>query len=203
MGLKMEMRGLLAFHGYANFLVELLRAGGLSLDDYPKVLSFLSDLFKHRHFTSKLCTQLFAVVMGKLETHWKDEVATASITLLKSIRKSVEVTHEFGAMVLEFFGKFLTQSAKISSAEYYSVSREVVCLLSFFLVFHEDIRSLFRSRLVMDILKNWLRVAKAMDYTDMPQSYKLFLYAVYCEENLYVDLCDVNSRRVAEAEVIL
>jgi len=35
----MEMRGLLAFHGYANFLVELLRAGGLSLDDYPKVLS--------------------------------------------------------------------------------------------------------------------------------------------------------------------
>jgi len=111
--------------------------------------------------------------MGKLETHWKDEVATASITLLKSIRKSVEVTHEFGAMVLDFFGKFLTQSAKISSAEYYSVSREVVCLL------------------------------KAMDYTDMPQSYKLFLYAVYCEENLYVDLCDVNSRRVAEAEVTL
>jgi hypothetical protein len=70
----------------------------------------------------------------------------------------------------------------------------VVCLLSFFLVFHEDIRSLFRSRLVMDILKNWLRVAKAMDYTDMPQSYKLFLYAVYCEENLKAQILRKRNR---------
>lgn len=61
------------------------------------------------------------------------------------------------------------------------MSREVVCLLSFFLVFNEDIRSLFRSRIVMDILKNWLRIAKAMDYIDMPQTFKLFLYAAYCE----------------------
>ena len=171
----------MAFHGYANFLVELLRVGGLCLDDYLRVLSFLSDLFNYRHFTSKLCTQLFAVVMGKLDTHWKDEVTTASITLLKSIRKSVENTQEFGAIMLEFFVKFLSQADKVSSAEYCSVSRDVVCLLSFFLVFNEDIRSLFRSRIVMDVLKNWLRIAKTMDYTDMPQSYKLFLYAVYSQ----------------------
>lgn len=92
LSLKLEFRGLLAIHGYADFLVESLRMGNLPLDEYMKIINTLSDLFKNRHFTSKLCTQLFAVVMVKLETNWKDEIALSSITLLKSIKKNVEVT---------------------------------------------------------------------------------------------------------------
>lgn len=66
--------------------------------------------------------------------------------------------------MLEFFGKFLTQSSKVNSFEYYKVSKEVICLLSHFLIFSEDIRFLFRTELVVDILKNWVRIARALDY---------------------------------------
>jgi hypothetical protein len=102
--------------------------------------------------------------------------------------------------MLEFFGKFLTQSSKISSFGYYSISREVICLLSYFLVFNEEIQTLFRNGLVLDILKNWLRIAKALDYEEMPQTYKLFIYAINCGQHLHVDLCKTNSKRLEEAE---
>lgn len=124
-----------------------------------------------------------------------------SIILLKSIKQKVEATTEFGENMLDFFGKFLTQSSKVTSPEYYSISREVICLLSYFLIFNDEIRFLFRTTLVLDILKNWLRISKALAYTEMPQAYKLFYHSIYSSQNLYVDLCGVNSKRLAEAEL--
>ena len=102
--------------------------------------------------------------------------------------------------MLEFFGKFLTQSSKVNSYECYKVSKEVICLLSHFLIFSEDIRFLFRTELVVDILKNWVRIARALDYDEMDQVFKLFFYSLYSAHGLYLDLCGVNSKRLTEAE---
>ncbi len=41
-----------------------------------------------------------------------------------------------------------------------------------------------------------------MSYTEMPQSYKLFHYSVYCEKSLRIDLCDVKSKRISEVEAM-
>lgn len=53
---------------------------------------------------------------------------------------------------------------------------------------------------MLDILRNWLRVAKALEYAEMPQSFKLFIYSVYSQQSLYIDLCSIGSKKVAEAE---
>jgi hypothetical protein len=52
---------------------------------------------------------------------------------------------------------------------------------------------------VIDILKNWVRIAKALDYNEMAQTFKLFYYSTYAGHNLYIDLCEVNSKSIVNA----
>lgn len=81
------------------------------------IIDPLSELFNNSHLSSKLFKKLVAAVLKKLEACRKDEIALSSITLLKIIKKKVEVTNEFGLIVLWFLGKFLTQSTKVNSHE--------------------------------------------------------------------------------------
>lgn len=200
-GSREELRALLIVHGYADFLVQVLRMASLPLTDYLRTMAVLSELSASRVFSSTLCRELFAVVIRRLEAGWREEMAEGSVQLLKSIRRKVEVTTEFGESMLDFFGRFLTQSSRVTSPEYYSISREVMCLLSHFLVFNEDIRALFRSSTpLLDILRNWLRISRALAYAEMPQAYKLLYYAMHCSQPLYLDLCGVGSKRLLEAE---
>lgn len=74
--------------------------------------------------------------------------------------------------------------------------------MSYFLIFNDEIRFLFRTGLVLDILRNWLRISKALAYNEMPQAYKLLYHSIYSSHNLYIDLCEVNSKRLVEAEAI-
>lgn len=40
--IRAEVKGLLAIHGYADFLVEVLRMSNLPLDEYLKILNTLT-----------------------------------------------------------------------------------------------------------------------------------------------------------------
>jgi len=45
----------------------------------------------------------------------------------------------------------------------------------------------FKTNIIVTILKNWLRVLKSQTFQDI-QVYKLFIYSIYNEEALLVDI---------------
>jgi hypothetical protein len=81
--------------------------------------------------------------------------------------------------MLEFFGNFLTQSNRLPSSEDYKMTREVICLMSYYINFNDEVKVCFKTKIIVDVLKNWLRVARALDYPNMPQAYKLCIYSIY------------------------
>lgn len=165
----------------------------LPIEDYCRLLALLTRLQTKRALPPNLSTRVFEVVLCKLEKHWMDDLAVQSILLLKRMRRSVEATLEFGENMRDFFGRFLTQSSKITSADYYSLCREVICMMSFYIMANQQVQALFRSPLMIDILKNWLRVAKALNYQELPQAYRLCMLAIHSPKPVCIDLCDVGT----------
>lgn len=53
---------------------------------------------------------------------------------------------------------------------------------------------------MINILRNWVRIAKALNYNEMGQIFKLFYYATFSNRELYMDLCEINSKRISLAE---
>ena len=151
---------LLIRHGFVDFMIQILKMKNLQTEDYIAMLVVMKRLQDKSIFPPHLSTKIFEIVIKNLENHWKDQIAVNSIILLKKIKKNVEITTEFSHNMFEFFNKFLTQGSKINTYEYYSISREVICLISYFINFNEDVKSMFRGKVIIDILKNWLKIFK-------------------------------------------
>lgn len=186
---------LLIRQGYADFAIQNLRMKNLQLQNYLIILELLLKLQRKKVLPSNLCTKMFEIAITKLQQHWKDEVALKSISLLKRIKSNVEVTEQFGQNMFVFFCNFLTQSNKITSYQYYSISRQVICLMSYYINSNDHIKLLFRDKIIVDILKNWLRVAKALEYKDMPQTYKLCLFSIENQQSLTADISQISSSK--------
>jgi len=60
--------------------------------------------------------------------------------------------------------------------------------MSYYINSNDHIKLLFRDKIIVDILKNWLRVAKALEYKDMPQTYKLCLFSIENQQSLTADI---------------
>ena len=132
-------------------------------------------------------------MIKNLEHHWKDHLGVKSILLLKSIKKNVEITVEFSHNIFEFFNKFLIQASKANvNFEYYSISREVICLVSYFINFNEEVKTLFKSQVIINLLKNWLKLFRSIDEDESAQTFRLWLYSVFNQEIYQYDVCNIN-----------
>ena len=136
-------------------------------------------------------------MIKNLEHHWKDHLGVKSILLLKSIKKNVEITVEFSHNIFEFFNKFLIQASKANvNFEYYSISREVICLVSYFINFNEELKLMFRTSLIVDLLKNWLKTFKSMAEDECAQTFRLWLYSVFSNQTFTYDVVNISSKKL-------
>lgn len=175
----------------------------IQTNDYILLLSILKKLQEKSIFPPHLSTKLFEIVIKKLQNHWNDQLAVRSILLLKKIKKNVEITTEFSHNLYEFFTKFLIQCTKNESYEFYSISREVICLISYYINFNQDIKLLFRNQVVISLLKNWQKIFKDSAKEESNQTVLLWLYSVFNHQSLFYDVCAINSSKLSDIEARL
>lgn len=80
-----------------------------------------------------------------------------------------------------------------SNFEYYSISREVICLVSYFINFNEEIKILFRSQVIINLLKGWLKTYKSIAEDESAQTYRLWLYSIFSNQTYTYDVCNINN----------
>ena len=73
-------------------------------------------------------------------------------------------------------------------------------LTSYLLTFNGDIKPLFRSKQVLTILKNWLRICNALGHVQIPLIYFLCLSSILAQHSLNVEVFSVNAAKLRDIE---
>lgn len=81
-------------------MVHTLKMSNLPLNDYVRIVELLTWLQSRKGFPRALCSKLFEILVQRLETKWNEDISVGSIALLRKIKRSVEVTSEFGSSIL-------------------------------------------------------------------------------------------------------
>lgn len=71
--------------------------------------------------------------------------------------------------------------------------------MSYYINFNDEVKIFFKTKIIFDVLKNWLRVSRALDFPYMPQAYKLCIYSIYNADNLLVDNSTFSKDKISEA----
>ena len=56
---------------------------------------------------------------------------------------------------------------------------------------------MFRGKVVIDILKNWLKIFKNLAEEESSQTYRLWLYSVYNNQAFHYDICSISNIKLA------